>query len=241
MSPDGSESTTSGPEPRYIPAARWRVFSRLYDPVIALTMRERRFRGLMLERVDKDLPEGGTVLDLGAGTGTFALALAKRRPDAAVIGVDGDPEILAIARAKTGAAAVEWRQGLAQELPAESAGADVVTTTLLLHHLLAEDKRRALAEAWRVLRPGGRLHVADWGKPADPPMSGAYYVLQAIDGFERTADHRAGRLPDFVADAGFDAVERYGSFRTGFGSLDLLTARRAPEPASRARGSRSAS
>jgi hypothetical protein len=67
-------------EPRYIPAARWRIFTRLYDPILALTMREKRFRAQMMERVAADLPSGGTALDVGCGTGTFALALAAQRP-----------------------------------------------------------------------------------------------------------------------------------------------------------------
>jgi ubiquinone/menaquinone biosynthesis C-methylase UbiE len=211
-------------EPRYVPAARWRIFTRLYDPILALTMREKRFRAEMLRRLERDLPEGGTAVDVGCGTGTFALALKEHRPATEVVGVDGDEEILALAQAKPGAARIEWREGLAQEVPVQSGSADVVTISLVLHHLLPDDKRRALAEARRILKPGGRLHVADWGRPSDPLMSGAFFVAQAIDGFDRTADHRAGRLPAFIAAAGFESVERYGRFRTGFGVVDLLRA-----------------
>jgi len=212
------------PEPRYVPATRWRVFSRLYDPILALTMREKRFRGQMLERVDADLPERGMAVDIGCGTGTFALALKSRRPDVEVIGVDGDNEIMALAKTKPGASTVRWREGLAKETPVASESADVVTVSLVLHHLLPEDKRKGLAEAKRILKPGGDLHIADWGKPSDPLTSGAFFVAQAIDGFDRTADHRAGRLPAFVTAAGFGAVERYGRLRTALGTLELLTA-----------------
>jgi ubiquinone/menaquinone biosynthesis C-methylase UbiE len=217
---------TASTEPRYVPAAGWSAFTRFYDPVIGRVMREERFRGEMLARVEADLPEGGTAVDVGSGTGTFALALKQRRPDARVVGVDGDPEILALAQAKPGAAGVEWRRGLAQELPMEAGSADVVTTSLVLHHLLPEDKRTALAEMKRVLKPGGRFHVADWGRPSDLLMSGLFYVVQVADGFDRTADHRAGRLPEFIEGAGFGAVERYGRVRTAFGVVELLTARR---------------
>ena len=98
---------TQQAEPKYVPATRWRVFTRLYDPILALTMRERRWREEMLQRLEAELPEGATVVDLGCGTGTFALALKERRPDAQVIGVDGDGEILALARAKRGAEGIE--------------------------------------------------------------------------------------------------------------------------------------
>jgi ubiquinone/menaquinone biosynthesis C-methylase UbiE len=213
-----------GAEPRYVPAAGWRAFTRLYDPVIARTMREERFRGEMLRRVEADLPEGGTVVDVGSGTGTFALKLKGLRPDAQVVGVDGDEEILALAQAKPGANGIEWREGLAQELPVEAESADVVTTSLVLHHLLPDDKRKALAEMKRVLKPSGRLHVADWGRPSGPLMSGLFYIVQVADGFDRTADHRAGRLPELIAAAGFDSPERYGRVRTAFGVVELLRA-----------------
>jgi SAM-dependent methyltransferase len=214
------EQTDSG----YVPAAGWRAFTRLYDPVLAGVMREKQFRGEMLRRVEADLPQGGAIVDVGSGTGTFALALKQRRPDAEVVGIDGDEEILALARAKPGAAGIEWREGLAQELPVETESADVVTTSLMLHHLLPDDKRKALAEMKRILEPSGRLHVADWGRPSDPLMSGLFGIVQVADGFDRTADHRAGRLPAFIEEAGFGSVELYDSFRTGFGVVELLRA-----------------
>lgn len=211
-------------EPQYIPAARWQVFSRVYDPVLALTMREGSFRGAMHDRVDAVLPQGGSVLDVGCGTGTFAIAFAARRPDAQVTGIDGDAEILARARAKAGSEAVKWREGLAGELPFADGSLDVVTMSLVLHHLLPDQKREALAEIRRVLKPGGSFHLADWGPPHDPLMSAALYVTQAIDGFERTAEHRAGRLPALLREAGFSEPERYERLRTAGGSLDIFAA-----------------
>ncbi len=211
-------------EPQYIPAARWRVFSRVYDPVLALTMREGHFRAAMRERVDAELPQGGSVLDVGCGTGTFAIVLAASRPDAQVTGIDGDAEILARARAKAGADGVEWREGLAGELPLADDSVDVVTMSLVLHHLLPAQKREALAEIRRVLRPGGSFHIADWGPPQDPLMSAVFYVSQAIDGFARTAEHRAGRIPALLGEADFGEVERYERLRTAGGSLDLFAA-----------------
>lgn len=216
-----------GSEPRYIPAARWKVFTRVYDPVLSVTLRERRFRGLMGERVSADLPTGGTAVDVGCGTGTFAIAMASQRPDVQWNGVDGDFEILALAKGKTGASGVEWREGLAQKLPLADGSADVLTMSLVVHHLLPQEKREALTEARRVLKPGGRLHIADWGRPHDPLISALFFVAQAIDGFDRTKDHRAGRVPEFISEAGFHSVERYGRFRTVFGSLDLWTAQSA--------------
>lgn len=214
----------------YVPATRWRIFTRLYDPVLAIAMQERRFRSLMQARVSADLPAGGTAVDVGCGTGTFGIALAAERPDAQVIGVDGDKEILAIARTKPGAGAVEWREGLAQETTLAEHSADVVTMSLVLHHLLPQDKERALSEARRVLKPGGHLHIADWGPPHDPLISALFFASQALDGFERTRDHRAGRLPEFIAEAGFGPAERYGRFRTVAGSLDLLAAQTDDSP-----------
>lgn len=157
-------------EGRYVPAAGLRGMTRFYDSVIAMTTREKLFRGRLAEQVLEDLPSDCRIADIGAGTGTFAIGIAAAAPAAEVIGVDGDPEILKIARTKPGAEAVEWKQGLADGLPLADQGCDRVVMSLLLHHLDAAGKRDALTEAHRVLRTGGRLHVADWGKPQDPLM-----------------------------------------------------------------------
>ncbi|MGE0066771.1 MAG: class I SAM-dependent methyltransferase [Solirubrobacterales bacterium] len=211
---------------RYVPAAGRRVLTRLYDPVLALTTRERRFRALLLDQVLRDLPAEATVVDVGCGTGTFAIALAGARPDLCVIGIDGDTDILALAERKPGARAVTWRHGLAGRLPAEDTSAHTIVMSLLLHHLDPDGKRQALAETVRVLRPGGHLQIADWGRPHDLLMRGAFLLLQTLDGFENTRDHAAGRLPGLVQDAGLKDVTTYARLRTAWGSLDLIGATR---------------
>lgn len=211
---------------RYVPAAGRRGFTAAYDLVLATTMREARWRPALLHSVVADLPLGGTVVDVGAGTGTLAIALARARADAEIIAVDGDPKIQALAQRKPGAGPVQWRHGLADKLPVEDRRADRVVMSLLLHHLTADGKRAALEEAHRVLRPGGRLHVADWGRPRDPLMRAAFFALQLIDGFPGTRDHAAGRLPGLIADAGFGDGKTERRLRTAWGRLELLCALR---------------
>jgi ubiquinone/menaquinone biosynthesis C-methylase UbiE len=211
---------------RYVTATGVRGLTRFYDSIIALTMRERLFRGRLAEQLLAGLPDRGRIADVGAGTGTFAIELAAAAPAAEVIAIDGDPEVLALAQAKPGAAAIEWKQALADALPLEDESCDRVSMSLLLHHLDADGKRAALAEVHRVLRPGGRLHVADWGQPQDPLMSAGMRTLALVDGWDGIRDHVAGRLPRFLAEAGFVAVRRHDRLRTAWGSLELLSARR---------------
>jgi ubiquinone/menaquinone biosynthesis C-methylase UbiE len=209
---------------RYVPAAGRPAFTRFYDTIVALTMREATFRGGLRAQVLDGLPAAAVAVDVGCGTGTFAIALAA--DGAEVIGVDGDAEVLALAHAKPGADAVQWRKGLATALPLPGASADRVVMSLLLHHLDAVDKRTALAEAVRILRPGGRLHVADWGRPRDPLMRAAAWALERVDGPDGLREHLDGALPGLLADAGFLAVAVHDRLRTGWGSLELLSALR---------------
>ena len=214
---------------RYVPAAGRAGLTRLYDPALALTMRERRWRPRLLDAVTAALPHEGTVVDVGAGTGTFALALANARPDVLVVAVDGDPEALALARAKPGADRVEWREGLAGSLTTEggvaTGSADAVVMSLLLHHLTPAAKHAALTDAHRVLAARGWLHVADWGEPGDLLMRVAFTGLRLLDGFENTRAHAAGELPKLITAAGFAGVERHARLRTLWGRLELLRAR----------------
>ena len=211
-------------ERRYVTATGLPGLTRFYDSIVAVTMREGLFRGRLRRQVLADLPAAGRIVDVGAGTGTFAIALAAAAPAAEVVAVDGDAEALALAEAKSGAGAVEWKRGLADELPLADESCDRAAMSLLLHHLDAPGKRAALAEARRVLRPGGRLHVADWGRPQDPLMRAGLFTLALADGFDGIRDHAAGRLPGFVEAAGFGPVHRHDRLRTAWGSLELLEA-----------------
>lgn len=206
---------------RYVPAAGRAVFTPLYDRIMALTMREPRWRPQLAEAVLEPLRDGDVVVDVGCGTATQAIDLAARRPDVRVVGVDGDPQILELARAKPGAERVELREGDATALPLEDGAAAAVICSLLLHHLPPEPKRAALREARRVLRAGGVLHVADWGRPAGPLAAAGFTALALFDGRDGTRDHRAGRLPAILAQAGFERVARTRQLPTIFGTLEV--------------------
>jgi SAM-dependent methyltransferase len=109
------------------------------------------------------LGEEDRVLDLGSGGGFDCFVAARLvGPRGEVVGVDMTPEMLAKATATAtalGLQNVTFRHGILEELPVEDGWADVVISNGVLN--LVADKPRALAEAFRALRPGGRLRVAD--------------------------------------------------------------------------------
>jgi ubiquinone/menaquinone biosynthesis C-methylase UbiE len=207
---------------RYVTANGRFLPTSLYDRSIAITMREGAWRPQLVREVLEGEP--ADVLDLGCGSGTLAIALAAAPGNHRVTGIDGDPEILGMARAKAGAEHIELVEGMADDLPFNDQSFDRVVSSLLLHHLEPETKRAALREARRVLRPGGRLHVADFGRSQDPLMRLMFAGLQVLDGRSNTADHHSGRLPGMIAGAGFNRVESGGSLRTTWGSFELFIA-----------------
>jgi arsenite methyltransferase len=110
-----------------------------------------------------DLHEGETVLDLGSGAGADVLISARRVGAAGkAIGLDMTDEMLALARANAAAAGVdnvEFLKGYIEDIPLPDASVDVVISNCVIN--LAADKRVVLAEAARVLKPGGRFAVSD--------------------------------------------------------------------------------
>jgi arsenite methyltransferase len=115
------------------------------------------------------LSEGEQVVDIGSGAGFDSFVAAHQvGPTGKVVGVDMTEEMLAKSRAtreKLGLGHVEFREGLAEDLPIEDGWADVVISNGVIN--LCPDKRVAFSEIYRVLRPGGRLQFADIanGKP----------------------------------------------------------------------------
>lgn len=186
---------------KYIPALGYDWLTPLYDPLVKWFMPESKFKSRLVRQAC--IQAGQRVLDVGCGTATLTVLVKQTHPDAEVLGLDGDAKVLEIARRKAMKAGVEvtLREGLAFQLPYAERSFDRVLSSLMFHHLTIENKRLALAEAFRVLQPRGEFHVADFRKPNES-------------------------LPTMFREAGFEQVKEYAKYKTLFGALSLWQARR---------------
>ncbi len=152
-----------------------------------------------------DLQQGEVVLDLGSGGGLDALLAARQvGPGGRVIGVDMTPEMVKRAAHDAAAAGVdnvEFKEGLIEDLPLPDRSVDVVISNCVIN--LSPEKGAVFSEAFRVLRPGGRLVVSDVVAPERPavdldPESWAACVGGAVPAAAYRRDLEA---------AGFEEVE----------------------------------
>jgi ubiquinone/menaquinone biosynthesis C-methylase UbiE len=210
----------------YLPALRWKALTPLFDHVVRVTTRERTSKLKLIEQAD--IAAGASVLDLGCGTGTLAIWLKQRVAEAEVTGLDADPDVLSRARRKAFAAStpLEFVEASSTELPFADESFHAVLSTLFFHHLRDADKQETLSEVVRVLRPGGELHVADYGRPQDPLMAAAFIVVRAFDGFQPTAANARGELPELFRSVGLANAERRSQLRTPLGTLAFYAARK---------------
>jgi ubiquinone/menaquinone biosynthesis C-methylase UbiE len=208
----------------FIPALRFPALTAWYDKVIARTTREEIWRNRLLSLLR--LEDCDSVLDIGCGTGSLTVAMHAIAPSARIVGIDADQDALAIARAKLTqiSPGIQLHQGLAQHLPFPDGAFDAVVSSLFFHHLRSEDKRSVLRQARRVLRPAGRLAIADWGAPTGPFARTAFLAVQLLDGFESTADSVRGVLPQLIEASGFDSVKEAEPLRTALGTMRFWTA-----------------
>lgn len=189
----------------------------LYDLFLWLVSlgRERVYRARALDLAS--LRPGESVLDIGCGTGTLAIA-AKQRVGTAgrVYGVDASPEMLARATrkaAKSGVGVV-FQNGVVERLPFPDGQFDAVLSTVMLHHLGRKARQQCAREVRRVLRPGGRVLAVDFAKPAQGKKG-------LLDHFHH---HGYLSLHDLVAlltEAGFETLK---SGAVGVGDLQFVLA-----------------
>lgn len=188
-----------------------------YDLLIALLTlgRERRFRERLLDLAR--LQPGESVLDIGCGTGTLAIA-AKRRVGASAVvrGIDASPEMVARAKRKATRAGMDvaFEVAQAQSLPFPDAQFDVVLSTVMLHHLRKTARVQAVGEARRVLKPGSRLFAVDFVRSSGKGLLAHFHRHGRMD---------ARDLIALAAEAGLSVIE---SGPVGRWDLQFVLARR---------------
>ncbi len=212
----------------YIPALGAHWLTPFYDPLLRRFLPEDMLRNRLI--LEADLLPGMRVLDLGCGTGTLAILIKQSHVFTQGSGLDADPQVLDIARAKAdqAQARITLEQGLAYQLPFSDGWFDRVVSSLVFHHLSTPQKQQALSEVYRVLRPGGKFTILDLGAPRN---TYSWLVSQVVRRTEQAEANVQGMLPGMIERAGLSNVIEIDHFSTIFGSLALLRAEKQQLPA----------
>ncbi len=212
---------------RIVPATGWDCLLTWYDPLVRYFTREHIFKEHLIETAA--IPEIPRILDVGCGSGTLALLIAKRFPDSQIVGYDADPRILVQAKRKDRGRRVTWIVGRSTSLPFATSSFDGVFCTLLLHHLTPAETLQTLQEMRRILRPSGRVYVADYGRPASLLARLQFLPVRIMDGWQQTQCNVAGSIPGLLEDAGFTNVCETLVLASILGTIRCLAA--TPKPA----------
>lgn len=185
---------------KYIPALSLKWLTPFYDSLVEGPVSMMRMRKNLLATMG-DL-NGKAILDIGSGTGSLSILIKQTFPDAQVTGLDGDPQILEIARSKaiSEGIKIDFKQGMSFELPFPDASFDLVLTSFMLHHLDRDAKQKTALEAYRILRTDGRLFGIDF---VEPRTFSGKVIRPLVRHGERIADHMDGFLPVMFREAGF--------------------------------------
>ncbi|ORB13603.1 class I SAM-dependent methyltransferase [Mycobacterium noviomagense] len=207
----------------YLPGAGRDIFLPGYDLMARLLGMNKVYEALIAQA---DLADAHRVLEIGCGTGNVSTRAKRAHPTVEVVGADPDPLALRRAQRKArGLTGISFGRAYAQKLPYADGEFDRVLSSMMLHHLPDDAKPDAAAEIFRVLRPGGSLHLVDVGGD-----------MSARDGLAARrmmrSHHVAGNLgdaiPRLLRTAGFDCSE-VASHRQRF--TGRLTYYRATRPA----------
>jgi ubiquinone/menaquinone biosynthesis C-methylase UbiE len=153
------------------------------------------------------LKPGENILDVGCGTGSVTIPAKKRvGQNGMAAGIDPAPEMIAVARQKASREGLEidFRLGVIESLPFPNETFDAVTSSLMMHHLPHDLQVKGLAEIYRVLKPGGRLLIADMMRPGGSFFKQFFASLTLHHGLKFGVED----LPAMLEEAGFEEIKQ---------------------------------
>ena len=206
---------------KFRPAFDLPFLTDLFDTFISCVIPESKIKGDLIDSMN--ISDDEKILDFGCGTGTLLILGKQKNPNAHFVGVDIDPRILTIAqrkieRQKLDISLIEYDGG---ELPQKANSVDKVMTSLMMHHLTTEKKKKAIKEIFRILVKGGKLYVADFGKQKNPVFN---LIGNITAKFQEEVDANfKGLLPDLMTTAGFYNVQTLKTYNTKVGTIYIYS------------------
>lgn len=205
----------------FIPALGYDQLTSFYDKMIEWTMPEKKFRDKLVQHLSPQPNEH--IMEFGFGTGQNIIYALRTELKAKYTGLDIDPKIKTIAKTKL--QELRFLKNVRLDLydgnvfPYPDNSFDKIFSCLVFHQLKTDDKKSALMEINRVLKPTGTLLICDWGKPLNFFSSLGFYLVQLLDGFKTTTDNRKGRIPEYLKITGFKEVQQIDMVNTKIGTL----------------------
>jgi ubiquinone/menaquinone biosynthesis C-methylase UbiE len=179
---------------------RFNEWSKKYDRSILQFLMFRRSHNMFINSIMRDARKI-KILDVGCGTGEFAMKLKSCKKDADVYGMDISPDMIGIAKAKFGGA-VNFRVGDVENMPYEDNSFDYLTCSHSFHHY--PRKKKAAGEMFRILKDGGRVMIIDGYKDN---LLGRIIFDLIIAAHERGVHHlRSGQFARILEGAGFRKI-----------------------------------
>lgn len=206
----------------FTPAAGRFLPTSAYDRLLALLTREAHWRSRLLTTL---APQNGErILDVGCGTGSFAILIKQAAPGAEVVGLDPDEDARCIAKAKADAAGVEIELQIGFARDAANFGRfDKVVSSLVFHQVPIIEKQAGLAAMFAATKSGGKIIVADYARQQTWVMRQAFKIVQSADGRTNTQPNADGYLEAELAQICGLPVAADWSIDTPTGTISIFS------------------
>ena len=190
-------------EMSFTPALGRKGLSGAYDLAIRLLTRERAWRKALLEQVDPRA--GDAIVDVGCGTGTFAIMLKQAAPGVRIVGLDPDPAILANEAADLGTVF------------------DKAVSSLVFHQVPLPMKRAGIVAMAAAVGLGGEVHIADYARQSSGLMRRLFRMtVQRVDGLADTQPNADGVLESIIGEHEAGAARPTRIVPTPTGAISLF-------------------